>query len=105
MTNRRTFLMQGSAIGAAAMSLAQAEQARSAGVLDTVVVGLIGCGGRGTSLAKDFAKLEGVELSFVCDPDEARAEAAAKTVTSLSRKAPKVVKDLRQVLDDKSIDA
>jgi predicted dehydrogenase len=105
MTNRRTFLMQGSAIGAAAMSLAQAEQARSAGVLDTVVVGLIGCGGRGTSLAKDFAKLEGVELSFVCDPDEARAEAAAKTVTSLSRKAPKVVKDLRQVLDDTSVDA
>lgn len=105
MTNRRTFLMQGSAVGAAALGLAQVETARGAGVLDTVVVGLIGCGGRGTSLAKDFIKLEGVELSFVCDPDEARAGAAAKTVASLSGKAPKIMKDLRQVLDDKSVDA
>src|SRR5207244_1318477 len=34
-----------------------------------------------------------------------RASTAAKAVVSIAGKAPKVVKDLREVLDDKSVDA
>ena len=69
------------------------------------MVGAIGCGSRGTYLATTFARLAGVELAYVCDPDESRADAAAKAVAKITGKAPKAVTDLRHVLDDKSVDA
>jgi predicted dehydrogenase len=98
--------MQGSAgvVGAAA-GLAAASRGAEATALESVVIGLIGCGQRGVALAKDFAKIDGVAITHVCDPDDERASSAAKTVASSSGKAPKVVRDLRQVLDDKSVDA
>src|SRR5204862_209097 len=72
---------------------------------ETIVLGAIGCGGQGTNLIKKFAALDGVELAYVCDPDEARAGAAADAVAKIAGKTPKVVTDLRKVFDDQSIDA
>src|SRR6185312_10141544 len=46
-----------------------------------------------------------LDLAYVCDVDETRLATAAATAEKLSGKAPKAVKDLRRVLDDKSIDA
>jgi predicted dehydrogenase len=105
MTDRRQFLKTSGAgmIGTTALSWAGSTFA--AGANETVVVGAIGCGGQGTSLARKFAALDGVELAYVCDPDADRAGAAAKAITQATSKAPKVAADLRQVLDDKSIDA
>ncbi len=68
-------------------------------------MGAIGCGGQGTNLIKKFAALRGVTIAFVCDPDEARARAAAEVVSRITGKAPEVMSDLRRVLDDKSVDA
>ena len=105
MSNRRTFLKQGGAgiVGAAAIEKAATTIAAPAS--QTLVVGAIGCGSRGTYLATKFARLNGVELAYVCDPDESRARAAAKAVAKITGKAPKVVADLRRILDDASVDA
>ncbi len=65
----------------------------------------IGCGGRGTSVTRGFAGHPQVEVAMVCDPDEARAAKAAKAMESVQGRAPRIVKDLRQVLDDATIDA
>jgi predicted dehydrogenase len=106
MTSRRAFLRGGGAgvLGAAALERAGAASG-AGGPGETVVVGAIGCGGRGASIAQEFARLKGVEVAYVCDPDEARAGAAAKAIAMMGGATPKVVTDLRRVLDDKAIDA
>jgi predicted dehydrogenase len=104
LSDRRTILKQTGA-SLAAVSTLSLLQTRAAGANEKVVMGAIGCGGQGTNLLTSFASMQGVELAYVCDPDTTHATRAAKEVERISGKAPKVVKDLRQVLDDKSVDA
>lgn len=67
-----------------------------------LVVGLIGCGGRGVHDADNFRRVSGVEVRYVCDPDETRRAAAAK---EFGVEAGRAVGDLRRVLDDQALDA
>lgn len=95
--NRRTFLQQAGAgiVGASAWGLAGTS--RAAGANERVVVGLIGCGGRGPGVADDMGG-----IAYVCDPDKNRlAEAAKKFDVPESR----AVTDLRRILDDDAVDA
>ncbi|MGE3778371.1 MAG: Gfo/Idh/MocA family protein, partial [Pirellulaceae bacterium] len=73
---------------------------RAWGAKERLQVALIGCGGRGTGVAAEFAQLDGVELRYVCDPDASRAAAAAKRWGQAT-----VSSDFRRALDDKSVDA
>jgi predicted dehydrogenase len=99
--NRRRFLEQSAKAAAVATVLAPAAaSARSAN--GKLLVALIGCGGRGTHDAARFQATPNVELAYVCDVDESRREAAAKT---LGVPAGRMVSDLRRVLDDKTVDA
>jgi predicted dehydrogenase len=59
----------------------------------------------GTNLLKSFAAQKDVEFAYVCDVDADRMAKAAKEVETISGKAPKSVKDLRRILEDKSVDA
>jgi predicted dehydrogenase len=68
-------------------------------------VGVIGTGGRGTGLAKEFQRQPGVEVAYVCDVDRKRADKAASQVANGAAKSPRVEGDLRRVLDDKTVDA
>jgi predicted dehydrogenase len=101
-TERRTFL-KSSGIGAAALAFgvpsARAADARK------VKIAVIGTGGMGTHHVKNLASRKDVDLAYVCDVDQTRVNAAAEIVTSTSGKEPKAVKDMRQVLDDKSVEA
>jgi predicted dehydrogenase len=98
---RRHFLQQTTAAvaGAAALHSAAALAQRSAN--NKLVVGLIGCGGRGVHDAGLFAKTANVEVAYVCDVDEGRRHSAAKTLGVDSRRA---VSDMRRILDDKGVD-
>src|SRR5262245_16786771 len=97
--NRRKFMEQSAAaaIATTALTSTEAQAARSAS--GKLVVALIGCGGRGTHDATRFQATPNVELAYVCDVDEARREAVAKT---LGVPASRAVADLRKVLDDKT---
>src|SRR5262245_59427364 len=101
-TGRRTFL-QSAALGAAALTLGPGSSAAAAD--RRVVIGLIGPGGMGSNHLRLLARRTDVEVAYVCDVDQSRLAAAAKTAEELSKKAPKAAKDLRQVLDDKAVDA
>ena len=70
------------------------------GANDQVVVGLIGCGGRGTRLGERFASQESCRVEYVCDPDSQRVN-RAKEVSG----AKYAVADLRYVLEDPQVDA
>lgn len=72
---------------------------------ERIPVAIIGPGGMGMNHTNQLAANPAVRIAYVCDVDEQRAGRAADTVTKLSGVAPKVVKDLRQVLDDKQVRA
>ncbi len=100
--DRRQFL---GAAAAAGLATGLKGRAAVAGPNETVVIGVMGTGGRGTSHAAAFAALPGVEVAYVCDVDERRAGAAAEAVKSAGGKASKPVGDFRRVLDDRAVDA
>jgi predicted dehydrogenase len=69
---------------------------------DKLLVGLVGCGGRGVHDAGLFQNVPNVEVAYVCDVDEERCRSAAK---SLGVDSGRAVNDMRRLLDDRSIDA
>jgi len=104
-TDRREFLKR-SATGAAALgATALAATARAAGANEKITVALIGPGGMGTGHLNQLGKNSAVDLAWVCDVDQERLDKAASLATELSGRTPKKTKDLREVLDDKSVDA
>lgn len=102
--DRRQFLGAAAAAGWAATAAAPARAARR-GPNETIVVGVMGTGGRGLDHAAAFSKLDGSAVAYVCDVDRGRAEAAASAVGKAGGKTPKAVADFRAILDDPAVDA
>ena len=108
--NRRNFLTTtaGTAAALAAAGLANPKPARAASPSDTIQVGVIGPGGRGTKLLKqciEFGSTYNARVTAVCDIWNQRLEAAAKLVRESYSVEPKAHKHYEQVLQDKDIDA
>jgi predicted dehydrogenase len=102
-SSRREFLKLSSASLAAAAALrGRAARAAATSANDKIIFGLIGCGGRGIHDAGLFQYVPNVELAYVCDVDEERRLAAAR---SLGIDASRAVSDMRRLFDDKSLDA
>ena len=99
--NRRQFLKQ--SMGAAT-ALTVLSGPRVFGANERIVVGVMGVGGRGTSLLEKFAARQDVAIAYVCDPDSRRSKAAAGLVEKAQGRAPKTVQDFRRILEDKSVD-
>lgn len=72
---------------------------------DTVRVALIGCRGMGLYNLKDHLKIPGVTCAAMCDVDENVLNEKATEITKLIGSTPKLFKDYRKILEDKSIDA
>ena len=104
-TTRRVFLIETGTLAAGAAALAWPRALRAAGANERITLGIIGPGGMGSSLLQSFAGMADVAIAVVCDPDAKRLEAAAQLGERISGKRPQAVKDLRQVLDDKDVDA
>ncbi|MCA9191324.1 MAG: Gfo/Idh/MocA family oxidoreductase [Planctomycetales bacterium] len=100
MLRRRNFL----AASGVAATLAASTQAQSGSSNQTLRVGVMGLS-RGQSLALDLAKLENVEVAYLCDVDSRRTTASLKDFGEKTGKTPKVTVDMREILDDKTIDA
>jgi predicted dehydrogenase len=100
--NRRQFMQQASTTLVAAAALSARRAAADPGDDEKLTVGLIGCGGRGVHDAGLFQAVSGVEIGYVCDVDEGRRLAAAK---SLGVDARQAVSDMRRVLDDRAVAA
>lgn len=99
---RRTFLKTA---GLGAMALTLGAGAARAAESGRVVIGVIGPGGMGSHHIRELLARKDVELAYVCDADQNRLVGAAKMVEEATGKAPKAVKDMRQVLDDRTVEA
>ncbi|MCC6366183.1 MAG: Gfo/Idh/MocA family oxidoreductase [Bryobacterales bacterium] len=93
----RRFFVKGIA-GAALASRAVAAN-------DKLNVAVIGIRGRGRSIAASLAGLPEANITALCDVDENMYPRAAKAVEDSKGKKPPLVKDLRRILDDRSVDA
>ena len=76
------------------------------GANDTVVLALIGAGGRGTQLILSMQQCAAnVKVKYVCDVDAARGGRVVDDLNKLQGFAPQKTGDIRTVLDDKEVDA
>jgi predicted dehydrogenase len=66
---------------------------------------MMGIRGRGGGVLSTFASLSEVEVRYVCDLDEKAREAAIARVEQRTGKRPIGIKDYRQALEDKTLDA
>lgn len=67
------------------------------------LVGVMGVNGRGSALIKAFQSA-GCQIGYICDVDERATAKAVELVKGQQQLAPQTTDNLRQVLDDKSID-
>lgn len=65
----------------------------------------MGTGGRGSSLARSFAALEGTRIRYVCDVDRRRRAESRTEVGEIQETAPEAVGDFRRALEDTEVDA
>ena len=95
--HRRDFLKQATA--GAAISLAYKPD-RVLGANDRVRLGIIGAGGRGQELMKDFLRVPNIEFVAVADVYKRRHDEAARLAPGI-----KPMIDYRRLLDMKEVDA
>ena len=102
---RRDFVKSATAFsfGLAATGLAPRLRAASAPG-NKLLVAVIGMG-RGFDHVKALQQIEGVEIAYLCDVDEARFARVVKSFDGKKQPTPKTVKDFRTILEDKSVDA
>ncbi len=110
--NRRRFLRDAAVVGAGVAGLGTwrtpstlAAEDKTPSAAETIVLGVIGTGGRGTTLSKEFAGIPGAEIAYVCDVDSKRMAEAASATSSKQSRTPEQVGDLRRILDDPAVDA
>src|SRR5262245_351119 len=106
---RRQFLEE-SMIATAAVATglevqpSQAEEKTRASANDTIRHAVIGCRIRGRVHANEFGRQTGVEVAYVCDPDQQLANELSAAVEKQQGRRPKAVQDLRVIFNDKSVD-
>ena len=105
MTSRRIFLRQSTALAAGLATSKLASPARAAEANAKLVVAVMGCNSRGMVHIKSLLEQPNVEIAYIADVDSRALEKGVKAVARKQGKAPKGVKDFRQILEDKSVDA
>jgi predicted dehydrogenase len=101
-TKRRSFLKQ-AGMGPVLMTAAPAFARGN--VNERVTLGVIGPGGMGSNHLQNLVKRDDVNIAWVCDVDSDRTGKAVETVTAAGMKRPQSTSDMRNVFDDKDVDA
>jgi predicted dehydrogenase len=78
---------------------------RVLGAHDRVRVGIIGLHGRGADHLDGFARLKNLEIVALCDVDDTVLRQRVAEMEKMNLPAPKTYGDVRQLLEDQSLDA
>src|SRR5437016_4450907 len=109
--SRRRFLKT-SVVSVASLSALSYSRAADA-PNDKVVLAMIGIGstvpgsvgGRGRQLIRPFSSFKDVDIAYLCDIDENFFPFGQKLLAVAERREARLEKDLRRILEDKSVDA
>jgi predicted dehydrogenase len=102
---RRAFLEQSGRIIIGASARLTVLRAWSHSPNDTIGVAVIGLNGQGKTHIRNFSEIEGVRIVALCDVDERVLQQVGAMVEQRTGARPKLYTDLRQLLEDKAIDA
>lgn len=95
--NRRYFLAAGAAVITNRVTAAPS---------DTIRIGMIGMGGRGSAImTSELKRVPNIKITHLCDVDQARLEKAEASAAKAGYGTVRGSADLRRVLDDKEVDA
>jgi len=100
---RRSFIKRSSALAVGASLIGTSHS--WAGANERIRVAIIGMGGRGGYHMETAARIAGVEVATICDPDERRTAEWSAKLESKTGKKPAMQFDLRKIMDDSNIDA
>ena len=104
--SRRQFLSRSLAVAGAGFAIGGTRSTgRIIGANDTIRVAVAGLNGRGGSHVGEYAKMSGVTITYLVDPDMRTYDKRVKQIQSAGGQAPATVQDIRRVLDDKNVDA
>ena len=113
--NRRRFMgrsLAAAGVGAGFAISGTKSSGRIIGANDTVRIAVAGLNGRGGSHVSEFASLPGVQIVYLVDPDTNTYDKRIKQVSDTMKRwgkhvdmLPRTEKDIRRVLEDKSVDA
>jgi len=103
--DRRQFV-KNTTLTAAAMGVPmRAGKAGWMGANDRVRIAIIGLRQQGLVNMRDFCAVPGVEIAALCDVDESQFGRPIKVLEDMGRPKPKICGDMREIFDDKDIDA
>lgn len=106
-TTRRDFLKQvgtsGLALSIGGMGFSAKSYANIIGANERINMAVMGTNGRGAGMAKNFQMFKNVEMIYVCDVETKALEKGMKAVKDVGGN-PKAIKDVRKMLEDKSLD-
>lgn len=100
-TTRRSFVSNAALIGAPAVRTAWGQNRPS----NEVRLGVVGFRSRGRDHYREFAKMAGVKVAFLCDIDERLHPGAVKEIEGIGGYRPETFVDLRKMLERKDLDA
>ncbi len=101
---RRKFLKTASAAGLGLVASPRFSSWRRS-PSEKVRVAVMGVNGRGTVLARGFARTTHGEVAYVCDVDSLVLAKGVSAVAQVQGKSPKGLGDFRKALEDKDVDA
>lgn len=105
-SSRRIFLQQTAALmGGTVLSNSVGSAPMRTKPADRINVALMGCNGMGFYNLQDHLKIPNVECVMLCDVDESVLNRRAADLAKITSKVPRLVKDFRRIIDDKTIDA
>ena len=106
MPTRRSFLKQaaGASLAASTLASSAASYASILGANDRINVSVMGLGGRGRILAKDFARAAGVVVTDICDPDYRQCDKANEELGKAGFTKAKAHSDIRKMLESSASD-
>ena len=105
LTHRRSFVKHAAAGSFVAASLLSRSSSKGqAPPSERVRVGCVGVGGRAGTLLNEFTARQDVEIVGIADVDRRRMPDAVKKIQNRNGRTPRVAKDFRELVDDKSID-
>jgi predicted dehydrogenase len=103
--NRRSFLKQTTLIGGAAATGLSSPLFGTDPGNRKLLVGIIGCNGRGMDHIGTWLTVDDAEIGYVCDVDRRALEKGVGAVAAKQQRKPKGVGDLRKILEDPAVDA
>lgn len=103
--NRRSFLKKTLAAAATITVAGTKSSGRVLGANEVIRVGVAGLNGRGGSHIGGLAGMQGVQVTYLIDPDTRTFDSKVRAVQARGGNMPRTAQDVRRALEDNNLDA